>query len=607
MAGTAGARAQDMQSVPAMQLYATPQQTPVQPRPVPLQSTAQKAPVPAKATAPVPSLNGYATPEELIDNDGRFGSTYIPVDSWVYPAMLRLYGLGYVDTTFISMRPWTRRSLLHALLDSEDDIQDSDDEQAQEIFTAIREYLRAEVSPNGERQTVYGVETGYTRLMGIGGTTLRDSYHLGQSLVNDYGRPYEPGFNSLVGFSTLNEAGRFSLYVRGEWQHAPSATGYSLPLAQTLSLLDFLVYAPPNAPQATIPAGSIATQNPFRLVEANLSYHILGHELSFGKSDAWQGPGQGGAMAWSNNAENIYSFRVNRVEPLDVPLLSRLMGPLRYDLFVGSLKGHTAPNDPWVHSEMFAFRPTSNFEFGFQRTVIWGGKGHEPITLHTFLKSFFSFSDTNPAEKYSTGDPGARFSTFNFSWRLPFLRDTVTLYTDSIAHDDVSPVSAPRRAAYRPGIYISHLPYAPRIDLRVEAASTDTSTLSSQNGTFNYFEVVQLQGYTNKGFIMGDWIGREAKGGQAWLTWHFSGNEWVQLEYLNKKTPKDFIPQGTTQNAFTLDMVKRLRPELELNAWVQFERWKAPIYKTGQQSDTTVAGQLTWYPKLRTAKSLNGK
>ena len=36
-------------------------------------------------------------------------------------------------------------------------------------------------------------------------------------------------------------------------------------------------------------------------------------------------------------------------------------------------------------------------------------------------------------------------------------------------------------------------------------------------------------------------------------------------------------------------MVKRLRPELELNAWVQYERWKAPIYKTGQQSDTTVS------------------
>ena len=49
-------------------------------------------------------------------------------------------------------------------------------------------------------------------------------------------------------------------------------------------------------PQATIPTGPIAGQNPFRLVEATLSYHILGHEISGGKSDAWLGPRMGGAM-----------------------------------------------------------------------------------------------------------------------------------------------------------------------------------------------------------------------------------------------------------------------------------------------------------------------
>ena len=112
----------------------------------------------------------------------------------------------------------------------------------------------------------------------------------------------------------------------------------------------------------------------------------------------------------------------------------------------------------------------------------------------------------------------------------------------------------------------------------MEAASTDTSTLRSQGGLFNYFETIQKQGYTNKGFIMGDWIGREAKGGQAWLTYHLSGNEWVQLEYLNKKTPKDFIPLGTTQNQFKIDVVKRIKKDVEVDAWVQYEKWKAPIY-----------------------------
>ena len=151
-------------------------------------------------------------------------------------------------------------------------------------------------------------------------------------------------------------------------------------------------------------------------------------------------------MLWSNNAEDIYDFEINRIEPLRIPFLSRLTGPFRYDFFVGSLKGHTYPNDPWVHMEKISFKPTRDLEFGFDRLTIWGGKGHEPITLHTFLHSFFSFQNVTGAEKQSANDPGARFGTFDFSYRLPFLRRWVTLYTDSLVHDDVSPISAPRRS-----------------------------------------------------------------------------------------------------------------------------------------------------------------
>jgi hypothetical protein len=251
-----------------------------------------------------------------------------------------------------------------------------------------------------------------------------------------------------------------------------------------------------------------------------------------------------------------------------------------------------------VHSDSFEFAPTPNLQFGFQRTIIWGGAGHEPVTFHTFLKGFFDVNDTTEAEKFSRDDPGARFSSFNFSYRLPFARNYLTLYTDSETHDDLTPLSAPRRAAYRPGLYLSHFPLIPKLDMRVEGVSTDCSTLICTGGGGNYRETVQRQGYTNKGNIFGDWIGREAKGGQAWLTYHLSGNEWVQLAYLNKKTPKDFIPGGTTQNQFTASVVKRIGKDFEVNAWVQYERWKAPIYLPGQQSDTTAAAQFTWYPKL---------
>ena len=528
------------------------------------------------------------------------GSAYIPTDSWVYPAMLRLYSLGYVDTTFLSMRPWTRLSVVHALLASQASIMQGPDE-VKEILASLERELSIEMRPEGMgRGTVYGFQSLYTRMLGIAGTPLRDSYHLGQTIVNDYGRPYQEGFNNVTGFSSLNETGRFSLYVRGEYQHSPAAQGYSPQLAEALWVEDMVIpYAVPYVPQATIPAGPIAAENTFQLQEAVLSVHLLGHEISGGKSDAWLGPAIGGSLAWSNNAENIYSFRINRVEPLNVYLISKLLGPMRYDFFVGSLKGHTSPNSPWVHAEMFAFRPTNNFEFGFERTIIWGGEGHAPVTMHTFLHGFFDVNDTTGVEKDSRNDPGARFSDFNFSWRLPYVRRYLTLYVDALSHDDVTPISAPRRAAYRPGIYLSQFPALPRLDLRVEGATTDQPVSRSNEGKFTYWEGIQLQGYTNKGFIMGDWMGRESKGGQAWLTYRLSGNEWLQLQYLTKKTPNDFIAGGVTQNSFTIKAVKRLGRDIQIDGSVQCERWKAPIYRTGQQSDVAAAVQFTWFPKLR--------
>ncbi|MFZ0746034.1 MAG: capsule assembly Wzi family protein [Terracidiphilus sp.] len=542
-------------------------------------------------------------------------SPYIPVDSWVYPAMLRLYSLGFVDNVFLGMRPWTRASVSHMLEQAGARIDDADEgpatDQAQGIYESLTEYLTEDTQgPCGAHQGSTRLESVYTVARAISGTPLRDSFHLGQTIVNDYGRPYANGFNNYTGASGYAGSGRFLLYVRGEFQGSPSATGYTSALAQVLSANDGVPYINPvtGLPynQATIPLGPVPSVTDGRVMEAYVSGHFLNHEISFGKQDDWLGPGVGGGMAYSNNAENIYSFRINRIEPLHIPGLSYLTGPFRYDFLVGSLKGHVAPNDPWIHVEKISFRPTENLEFGFQRSVIWGGKNHVPITIHSFLKSFFSFAAPNAAVKFSRNDPGARFGAFDFSYRLPFVRKWLTLYSDSEVHDDVSPIDAPRRAAIRPGIYLSHVPGVPKLDVRVEAAMTDPSISTSQNGRFMYWETVQVQGYTNKGMLLGDWIGREDKGGQGWITYHLSGNEWIQVGLRNQKAAKDFIPGGTTLNDINFQVVKRIGKDFEINGNFAFEHWKAPIYPTGtpvypanQNTVTNTTIQLTWYPQRK--------
>ncbi len=570
----------------------------------------------AQVTTKEPFPPGYQPPAETISTSSE-GSTYVPMDSWIYPALDRLHSLGYLDTAFMGIRPWTRLSIAHMLQLSADRIDtDTNNDEARGIYLAVL----AEVQPDIDNATQLNhpnaqLESVYTQLRGISGTPLRDSFHLGQTIVDDYGRPYEGGFNSYTGFSARAEAGRFTLYWRSEFEYAPSAAGYSPALYDELSCnVDGIYINPqtggpctPTPNQDTIPGGPIATANDARVMEANLSYHLLGHEVSFGESDNWLGPDRGAAMLWSNNAEDIYHFQIDRVEPLRIPGVSRLTGPFRYEFFVGSLKGHTDPNDPWVHVEKVSFKPYRDLELGFSRMVIWGGKGHEPITLHTFLKSFFSFQNVSAAEKFSRSDPGARFGNFDFDWRLPHLQKWLTLYTDSFVHDDVNPISAPRRAGVHPGLYLSQFPDLHQLDLRVEGANTEPASHSNgtppygviNQGQFLYVEVVQKQGPTNQGFLP-DWVGRQGKGGQAWLTYHLSANEDVQFSYRNAKASAQFIPGGTTQNDYAGAVVKRFARDIEVKGLVQYESWKAPIYQTGPQSDTTVAAQITWYPREKT-------
>ena len=533
------------------------------------------------------------------EDEDTQGSTYVPMDSWIYPALDRLHGLGYIDTAFLGLRPWTRLSIAHMLELSADPIEsEAGNDEARAIYLAVLREVKPDMDrASGLQHPHAQLESVYTDLRGVSGTPLRDSYHLGQTIIDDYGRPYENGFNNSTGFSGRAEAGRFSLYVRGEVQHAPSAAGYSATLAGLLSNTVDLIPLATNPVQDTLPEGPIAAVNDVRVVEANLSYHLLHHEVSIGKSDHWLGPDKGASMLWSNNAENTYNFEINRVEPVRIPGLSRITGPFRYDFFVGSLKGHTYPNDPWVHMEKVSFKPTRDLEFGFDRLTVWGGKGHEPITLHTFLHSFFSFQNVTPGDKLSKNDPGARFGTFDFSYRLPFLRRWITVYTDSLVHDDVSPISAPRRSGYHPGIYLARFPGLEHLDLRVEGASTDTVSASLESGQFLYWEGVQRQGPTNKGFLVGDWVGRQGKGGQAWLTYHLSPQEEVHFMYRNAKASIEFIPGGTTQNDFEGYICKRIHKEIEIRGSVQYEQWKAPVYQSGVQSDTVGSFQVTWFPR----------
>ncbi len=172
------------------------------------------------------------------------GSPYVPLDSWVYPALDRLAAFGLVDSEFAGMRPWTRRECARLVSEAEDRLADMDvDNSNQEaLVNELEREFRPEIdSSDGGENATFRVESLYSRTEYISGTPLRDGYHFAQTQINDFGRPYGKGWNTVTGFSTYATEGRWMAYFRGEWQASAGLPALSLTARQTIQQVDHLL------------------------------------------------------------------------------------------------------------------------------------------------------------------------------------------------------------------------------------------------------------------------------------------------------------------------------------------------------------------------------
>lgn len=531
---------------------------------------------------------------EIVRGDGgaspsRSGSPFVPLDSWVYATLDRLAALGAIHNEFLGMRPWTRLECARLVEEAEESMAERSLDAA--VATSSMQMLASEFA--AEKEVLGGgspremkLESVYTRGMRISGRPLADSAHLGQTVINDFGRPYQEGFNDSTGFSGYAMAGRYTLYVRGEYQHAPAGPAYSLPIRQAIAFVDA------NPVQ---PARPVAAVDQYRLEEAYVGANIENWQLTFGKQSLWWGPGQGGALLFSNNAESIYMFRASRITPFKLPWVLQWLGPAKFDFFFGQLAGNEFPPRPLVHGEKISFKPTPNLELGFSRTVEMGGVGR-PLTLRALWNSYASVTSI-PNETPAT-DPGKRTGGFDFSYRVPFVRNWMTLYADSLATDDPSPLASPRRAGISPGIYFPRIPGVPKLDLRVEAVYTDTPASISHRGQYIYFDTFYHDLYTNKKNIIGSWIGREGQGLQAWSKYSFNARNSFQFGYRHARVNPDFIPGGGTLNDASVEADFLLGHELGVSSRVQYEHWNYPILSPQPQTNVSVSVRMMYWPHL---------
>jgi Capsule assembly protein Wzi/PAP2 superfamily len=262
------------------------------------------------------------------------GSPYVPLDSWIYPALDRLIALGYVQTAFTDMKPWTRSECAQFVEEASGHFGEEkpNAEEARRLYDILRaEFAEDSSILSGDRSREARLESIYSRVTDISGTPLRDSYHFGQTLIDDFGRPYAQGASAIAGFSGWVSFGRFSLYTRGEYQHAPSFPAYSQSVQDFIAKVDANPVQPPRVTPEV---------NQYTLLDTYALANLDNWELSFGKQSIWWGPTEGGAFTLSDNAEPMVMFRARQVMPSELPSFLKFLGPAKFDLFVGQLAGN---------------------------------------------------------------------------------------------------------------------------------------------------------------------------------------------------------------------------------------------------------------------------
>jgi hypothetical protein len=558
--------------------------------------------------------------DEQHSSPSFMGSPYIQLDSWIYPALERLIALGYVSTAHLGIRPWTRLQSARfveeagAKLDEEGDSRD----QAARIYRELeREFSPETRRLSGDRNLGVSLESVYARAAGISGPPLRDGYHFGSTVINDFGRPFGEGFNFISGATAQGVAGPFSFFVQGEYQRAPSVSPFSQSQLSAMANADFAPLFGSNflPPGYSVYTGSF---NRFRLLEGSVGMTFSNIALSFGKQSSWLGPEESGPLLLSDNAESLPMFRIRNAFPFRIPLLSKLLGNVSADYFVGRLSGQqyvvvtpdnrvpsssivlsqngleliglTSTTQPFIHGGKISFKPTENLEFGMGVTSVFGGPGF-PFTWSRYFHTFsFSSGVVN-----GPNSPGKRHSAFDFTYRIPKLRDWVTVYLDSLTEDEASPLGS-NRPALNPGLYFPRLPKLPQISVRVEGVYTNAPNLTKPINGFFYWNSRYVGGYTSNGYLLGNWVGRQGQGEQASINYWISPRNTISASFRHQEVDKEFVGGGSlTDVKVGTDFM--LGRELSLSGYVQYENWHFPVLASGSKSNITASVQATFWPK----------
>jgi hypothetical protein len=264
-------------------------------------------------------------------------------------------------------------------------------------------------------------------------------------------------------------------------------------------------------------------------------------------------------------------WRIRTEEPLFLPWGLDWIGGFRFTLFNGWLSddnpspadprygsGVDAVKDPGLLGMRFSYHPTSWFDLGFSRTILFGGRGREVYDTPKDWWELFTARNENTLPGESTRYDNDQYASFDVTARLPVLNGLGLLKSGKIYWEHGgTDLNAPwkhnegwspliidlLRLSDLAGLYLS----TGVTDLRVEYALTHKAWYHNKNYS---------QGYTYQGHPLGHHMGGDAQDWYVEVSRYF-GPAWRASVGLDVEDRGRSLPETEKRREISLEVTSK--------------------------------------------------
>lgn len=462
---------------------------------------------------------------------GAATSPSVPLDSWVYPALERLQGFGWINGGLQGDRPWTRLEAARLTAEALEHRDPAGPAAAGEMLSRLEEEFSAELAelaPAGEGARNYFKALSRARL----GYAYRDGKASSYPGTNAAQFPLEYNRRGLVS----EEGSNLEAEIAG-------SARYRLLLASWRPLLQ-------------VREGDGID---LRLLDGGVTLALGPVDLFAGRQSLWWGQGRHGSLVLTDNARPLDMLRLTNPLARPLPWIFRYLGPFRFDLFLSRLEADRVVPEPYLGGLRINFKPVPWLEVGASRTTLFGGDGRPHVGWDDFLKIL---SGVNPSA--GENDNADSIAAVDGRLRIPPLAG-LELYGEWGGEDEANHFVS--KEAWLLGAFLPHLDPAGRWSLRAEftnLAHDDAGPAWYRHGTYR-------SGYTYHGLILGHHAGGDSRDLYGELAWWASPDLNLALSLdLEKRGVSGTVEEKHTEPG--LDLRYRLAPGLELRGRYRFDR-----------------------------------